>query len=134
MTATVARPARKAVLTDLGDVLICDYLPAAAAGWGTRLGVTEQAFLGALFGGSDDQVLTGRISEPAWWDIVAGRLRVVAVRGGERVQGRTEAPAAKPRSSSACPPAGALRPPPGPVWVTPARRWVFRMAWAGAGR
>jgi hypothetical protein len=45
MTATVARPARKAVLTDLGDVLICDYLPAAAVAWGTRLGVTEQAFL-----------------------------------------------------------------------------------------
>jgi hypothetical protein len=42
--------------------------------WTTRLGLTQQAFLGALFGGSDDQVLTGQMSEPAWWDIVADRL------------------------------------------------------------
>jgi len=28
------------VLTDLGDVLISGYLPAAAGAWGTRLGVT----------------------------------------------------------------------------------------------
>ena len=48
--------------------------PAAAAAWSIRLGITQRAFLGALFGGSDDQVLTGRVSEPAWWDIVAGRL------------------------------------------------------------
>jgi putative hydrolase of the HAD superfamily len=73
-TSYGARPARKAVLIDLGGVLIPDYLPAAAAAWTTRLGLTQQAFLGALFGGSDDQVLTGRVSEPTWWDIVAGRL------------------------------------------------------------
>ena len=40
MIATLARPAGQAVPTDLGDVLSCDYLPAAAAAWGTRLGVT----------------------------------------------------------------------------------------------
>lgn len=40
MTATLARPAGKAVLTDLDDVLSCDYLAAAAAALGTRLGVT----------------------------------------------------------------------------------------------
>jgi putative hydrolase of the HAD superfamily len=74
MTALVARPTRKAVLIDLGGVLIPDCLPAAAAAWSTRLGLTQQAFLGALFGGSDDQVLTGQVSEPAWWNIVAGRL------------------------------------------------------------
>jgi putative hydrolase of the HAD superfamily len=62
------------VLIDLGGVLIPDSLPAAAAAWSTRLGCTQRAFLGALFGGSDDQVLTGQVSEPAWWDIVAGRL------------------------------------------------------------
>ena len=62
------------MLIDLGGVLVPDYLPAAAAAWIIRLGITQRAFLGALFGGSDDQVLTGRVSEPAWWDIVAGRL------------------------------------------------------------
>jgi putative hydrolase of the HAD superfamily len=73
MTAAVT-PASKAVLIDLGGVLADDYLPAAAAAWGTRLGISQQAFLAALFGGSDDQVLTGRVSEPAWWDVVAARL------------------------------------------------------------
>ena len=74
MTVPGARPARKAVLIDLGGVLLPDYLSAAAIAWSTRLGLTQQAFLGALFGGSDDQVLTGQVSEPAWWDIVAARL------------------------------------------------------------
>jgi putative hydrolase of the HAD superfamily len=74
MTAAVTRPASKAVLIDLGGVLIGGDLPAVAAAWGTRLGISQQAFLAALFGGSDDQVLIGRVSEPAWWDIVAARL------------------------------------------------------------
>ena len=74
MTAAVNLPARKAVLIDLGGVLTGDYLPAAATAWGIRLGISQQAFLAALFSGSDDQVLTGRVSEPAWWDIVAARL------------------------------------------------------------
>jgi putative hydrolase of the HAD superfamily len=74
MTAAVGRPAGKTVLIDLGGVLIGDYLPTAAAAWGTGLGISQQAFLAALFGGSDDQVLTGQVSEPAWWDIVAARL------------------------------------------------------------
>jgi putative hydrolase of the HAD superfamily len=70
-----ASDAGKAVLIDMGGVLIPDYLPAAAAEWGTRLGISRQAFLAALFGGSDDQVLTGRVSEPQWWAIVAHRLQ-----------------------------------------------------------
>lgn len=65
---------RKAILIDAGGVLVPGFLPAAAAAWGSRLGLSPDAVLGALFGGSDDQVLTGRVSEPAWWDIVAGRL------------------------------------------------------------
>lgn len=67
-------PTTRAVLIDLGGVLIRDYVPDAAAVWSTRLGLSQQAFLSAVFGGSDDQVLTGQVSEPAWWDIVASRL------------------------------------------------------------
>lgn len=66
--------ARKAIMIDIGGVLIPDCLPTAAAEWSTRLGISRPAFLGALFGGSDDQVLIGRVSEPVWWGIVAGRL------------------------------------------------------------
>jgi putative hydrolase of the HAD superfamily len=68
-------PPGQAILIDIGGVLIPGYLPAAAAEWGARLGVSPQAFLAALFGGSDDQVLTGRVSEPRWWAVVAARLR-----------------------------------------------------------
>ncbi len=63
------------MLIDLGGVLVADYMPAAAAAWSARLGITQPAFLAALFGGSDGQVLTGQVSEPAWWAIVAGRLQ-----------------------------------------------------------
>ena len=65
----------KAILIDIGGVLIPGYLPAAAADWGARLGISPREFLAALFGGSDEQVLTGRVSEPRWWAVVARRLR-----------------------------------------------------------
>ena len=50
----------KAILIDVGGVLVPSILSAAAADWGGRLGLPPAAFLAALFGGSDDQVLTGR--------------------------------------------------------------------------
>jgi putative hydrolase of the HAD superfamily len=75
MTAD-ARTRRPALLVDVGGVLLQDYLTAAAAAWGDRLGVTPHAFLAALFAGNDDQILVGRTSENAWWRIVADRLRV----------------------------------------------------------
>jgi putative hydrolase of the HAD superfamily len=65
---------RKAVLIDVGGVLVCDRLPAVADEWSARLGISRQALLSAVFGGSDDQVLTGRMSEPDWWALVAERL------------------------------------------------------------
>jgi putative hydrolase of the HAD superfamily len=68
-------PVRKAVLIDIGGVLAADRLPEIASAWSARLGITPQAFLSALFGGSDDQVLTGRVSEPDWWATVARRLQ-----------------------------------------------------------
>lgn len=64
----------QAILIDIGGVLVPSIMPAAAADWGGRLGLPPAALLSALFGGSDDQVLTGRVTEPAWWDIVAARL------------------------------------------------------------
>jgi len=65
---------RKAILIDVGGVLLRDRLPAVTEAWSARLGVSGRAFLAALFGGSDDQVLTGRVSEDQWWAVVAGRL------------------------------------------------------------
>lgn len=64
VAVTAGRSARKAVLIDIGGALVSGRLPAAAAAWGTRLGISRQTFLSALLGGNDDQVLTGRMSEP----------------------------------------------------------------------
>lgn len=65
---------RKVILIDIGGVLQPDDLSVAAALWSARFGITPHAFLAALFGGNDEQVLIGRISEGAWWDIVGKRL------------------------------------------------------------
>jgi len=67
---------RPALLIDVGGVLLPDYLTAAAAAWGDRLGIGPDAFLAALFAGNDDQILIGRVDEAAWWRLVADRLRV----------------------------------------------------------
>ena len=55
---TPVRGAAHAIVADIGGVLSGDHLPAAAAEWGARLGISQRAFLAALFGGNDDQVLT----------------------------------------------------------------------------
>jgi putative hydrolase of the HAD superfamily len=73
----------KAILIDVGGVLLPDHLQAASADWGRRLGIGPEAFLAALFGGNDDRVLIGRTSEDAWWGVVAGRLGVAAALIGE---------------------------------------------------
>jgi putative hydrolase of the HAD superfamily len=66
----------KAILIDIGGVLIPDRTAEAAGYWSDRLGMSPQALLDALYAGNDDQVLIGRISEPAWWRIVGDRLQV----------------------------------------------------------
>jgi putative hydrolase of the HAD superfamily len=75
MTAN-ARTRRPALLIDIGGVLVPDYLTAAAAAWGNRLGIAPHAFLAALFAGNDDQILIGRTSEAAWWRIITDRLHI----------------------------------------------------------
>lgn len=65
-----------ALLIDVGGVLSPDHWGPAAEHWAGRLGITPEAFLSAVFGGNDDQVLIGRMSEDAWWEVVAGRLRI----------------------------------------------------------
>jgi putative hydrolase of the HAD superfamily len=75
----------RAILIDAGGVLIEDFVPAAAAHWTARLGLAEGQFLSSLYNGSDEAVLTGAMSEAAWWDVVAGRLGISpAVAAGMR--------------------------------------------------
>ena len=68
--------ADRAILVDIGGVLRSDGWPALAAAWSPRLGISERSFLDAIFAESDDQVLTGRMTEPAWWTVVGDRLGV----------------------------------------------------------
>jgi putative hydrolase of the HAD superfamily len=75
VAATLAGHSGQAILIDIGGVLIPDYLPAAAAEWSTRLGISQPCFMRALFGGNDDQVLIGRVSESSWWSVVGDRLQ-----------------------------------------------------------
>jgi putative hydrolase of the HAD superfamily len=72
----VSGASRRAVLIDVGGVLCSDGLPDVASTWSARLGVSERLLLAAIFGGSDETVLIGRVSEAAWWRVVAGRLGI----------------------------------------------------------
>ncbi|TCO59544.1 HAD family hydrolase [Actinocrispum wychmicini] len=67
---------RPAILIDIGGVLVPDHPSTAATEWSTRLGISPPAFLAALYGGNDDQVLIGRTSEESWWSIVGNRLGI----------------------------------------------------------
>ncbi|MGP3972704.1 HAD family hydrolase [Streptomyces sp. 8N114] len=72
--AARGRGRRPALLMDLGGVLVEDILPAAAAKWSARLGITERDFVTAVYAGNDTEVLVGRMSGPAWWSVVRERL------------------------------------------------------------
>ena len=46
----------------------------ASVYWEPRLGLQEGDLLRCLFGGNDDTVLVGRVTEDEWWHVVARRL------------------------------------------------------------
>ena len=64
-----------AVLIDVGGVLLANDAEAFTT-WSARLGIAPASLLTAIFGGCDDQVLVGVVSEPDWWDVVGARLGV----------------------------------------------------------
>ncbi|MFI8879182.1 HAD family hydrolase [Streptomyces sp. NPDC055243] len=68
-------PHARGVLIDVGGVLVREYLPAAAAAWGRRLGLPAAAFMAALYEGDESGVLIGRVGADAWWETVRERLR-----------------------------------------------------------
>ncbi|MBO0837205.1 MAG: HAD family phosphatase [Actinobacteria bacterium] len=66
----------RAVLWDLGGVLLQMDWAAAGRHWEAQLGLPTGDFLRAVFGGSDDTVLVGRVPEQTWWGVVRVRLRL----------------------------------------------------------
>lgn len=56
----------RSVLLDLGGALETGCWPGTTQARAPRLGITPRQLLAAVFGGSDDNVLVGRISEDDW--------------------------------------------------------------------
>ena len=59
------------------DIGVCSrtivYLTVASR-WASQLGLSREEMLAAVYGGNDDRVLVGRVSEDEWWGVVQGRL------------------------------------------------------------
>src|SRR5438046_2168145 len=64
----------RGLIIDIGGVLVHDKLLETVARWADDMGMTTTDMLGAIYGGSDDGVLIGRVREDEWWDVVRGRL------------------------------------------------------------
>jgi putative hydrolase of the HAD superfamily len=72
----------RAVLVDLGGVLLHTDWDAVAAESERALGLSPQELLAGVYGSSDQTVLVGRVPEEAWWEEVRARLGV----GRERIE------------------------------------------------
>jgi putative hydrolase of the HAD superfamily len=64
----------RAVLVDMGGVLVHQDWQGLGAHWGAELGLPAGEFMRALFEGGDEKVLIGQISEEEWWREVGRRL------------------------------------------------------------
>ena len=64
----------RGVVIDIGGVLAHDRLLDTASRWAGRLALSQAEMLAAVYGGNDDAVLVGRVSEDEWWEVVRSRL------------------------------------------------------------
>lgn len=62
------------LIIDIGGVLATSGLIEAVDTSRPRLGLDHSGLLAAVYGGNDDTVLVGRVSEDDWWDTVKGRI------------------------------------------------------------
>ncbi|MCK2240615.1 MULTISPECIES: contact-dependent growth inhibition system immunity protein [unclassified Crossiella] len=63
---------RRGILIDVGGVLATENWDDLAARFTPELTTAE--LLAAVFGGNDDTVLIGRVSEDKWWQLIGDRL------------------------------------------------------------
>ena len=64
----------RGMIIDIGGVLVHDRLLDTATRWAGQLALSPAEMLAALYGGNDDAVLVGRVSEDEWWEVVRSRL------------------------------------------------------------
>jgi putative hydrolase of the HAD superfamily len=66
----------RGLIVDIGGVLVTGGLLDVAQRWAVQLGIAQSQVLDAVYGGNDDTVLIGRVTEDEWWSVVQGRLGV----------------------------------------------------------
>jgi putative hydrolase of the HAD superfamily len=64
------------LIIDIGGVLAHDHLLQTVERWADQLVLTREELLAAIYGGNDDAVLIGRVTEDEWWEVVQQRLEV----------------------------------------------------------
>lgn len=66
----------RGLILDIGGVLVEDRLLETIDRWSRRLTRTPAEMLAAIYGGNDEAVLVGRVTEDDWWQVVGDRLQV----------------------------------------------------------
>ncbi|MCA1572927.1 MAG: hypothetical protein LC798_22095 [Chloroflexi bacterium] len=66
----------RGVIIDIGGVLVHDRLLETAGRWAQQLRISPGEMLAAIYGGNENGVLVGRVSEDEWWEIVRNRLAI----------------------------------------------------------
>ena len=64
----------RGLVIDIGGVLAHDRLLDTASRWAGQLAISPAEMLAAVYGGNDDAVLVGLVSEDEWWEVVRSRL------------------------------------------------------------
>jgi putative hydrolase of the HAD superfamily len=67
------------VIVDIGGVLAHSSSDVIGT-WSRTIGYTPQELLNAIYGGNDDKVLVGAMSEDDWWRVVSERLPTADAR------------------------------------------------------
>lgn len=64
----------RGLIIDIGGVLVQDHVLETMERWADQLVLTREELLAAIYGGNDDAVLIGRVTEDEWWEVVHKRL------------------------------------------------------------
>jgi putative hydrolase of the HAD superfamily len=123
----------RAVLFDLGGVVVKNTWDVLDAHWTLRLGLDPGAFLAAVFGGNDAEALVGKVAARDWWTVVYERL---GLDDEQREELRAEIEAASPIDDQMVSFIRSLRPPHRTAYLSNAwddvRPWLGRQGIADA--
>ena len=116
----------RAVLFDLGGVVVKNTWDVLDAHWTVRLGLEPGGFLAAVFGGNDAEALVGKVAARDWWTVVYERL---GLDDEQRAELRAEIDAASPIDEQMVSFIRSLRPPHRTAYLSNA--WDDVRPWLG---